>query len=60
MNDNYRPHAAWEAIEEEDERVGAPIDKRTVAMIAGALVVLPFVLYAGSRISSFRCLSACS
>ena len=48
MNDNYRPHAAWEAIEEEEERLGAPIDKRTVAMIAGALVVLPFVLYAGA------------
>ena len=48
MNDNYRPHAAWEAIEEEEERLGAPIEKRTIAMIAGALVVLPFVLYAGA------------
>ncbi len=48
MNDNYRPHAAWEAIEEADERLGAPIEKRTVAMIAVALVVLPFVLYAGA------------
>ena len=59
MNDNYRPHAAWEAIEEEDQRQGAPIEKRTVAMIAAALVVLPFVLYAGAAFS-FRCLSACS
>jgi predicted PurR-regulated permease PerM len=48
MNDNYRPHAAWEAIEEEDERLGAPIGKRTVAMIAVALIILPFVLYAGA------------
>jgi len=48
VNDNYRPHAAWEAIEEEEERLGAPIEKRTIAMIAGALVVLPFVLYAGA------------
>ena len=48
MNDNHRPDAAWEAIEEADERLGAPIEKRTVAMIAVALVVLPFVLYAGA------------
>ncbi len=49
MNDNYRPQAAWEAIEDEDERLGAPIETRTVAMIAGALIVLPFVLYAGAE-----------
>ena len=40
------PDAAPQTAEE--ERLAAPIEKRTVAMISGALIVLPFVLYAGA------------
>ena len=35
-------------VTEEEERLAAPIEKRTIAMVGAALIVLPFVLYAGA------------
>ena len=32
----------------EEERLAAPIEKRTIVMVVAALIVLPFVLYAGA------------
>jgi len=53
MNHTYAPAADAEVPEvtpvtEEEERLAAPIEKRTIAMVGGALIVLPFVLYAGA------------
>lgn len=53
MNDTYAPSAEVEVPDATpqtaaEERLAAPLEKRTVAMIVGALIVLPFVLYAGA------------
>jgi len=50
MNHSYAHYADTESPEAEvvEEELAAPIEKRTVAMIIAALVVLPFVLYAGA------------
>jgi len=50
MNHSYAPYADAESPEVEaiEEEFAAPIEKRTVAMIIAALVVVPFVLYAGA------------
>ncbi len=50
MNHSYAPHAEVESPEVgvADEELPAPIDKRTVAMVIAALIVVPFVLYAGA------------
>jgi predicted PurR-regulated permease PerM len=57
MNESYVPYLDTEADADvpdatpqtaEEERLAAPIEKRTVVMISVALIVLPFVLYAGA------------
>ena len=52
MNESYVPYAEVDVPDAtrqaEEERLAAPIEKRTVAMIVAALIVLPFVLYAGA------------
>ena len=50
MNHSYAHYADTESPEAEvvEEELAAPIEKRTVAMIIAALVVVPFVLYAGA------------
>ena len=61
MNHSYAPYAETELpeveviaeevvapIEKGEEDLAAPIEKRTVAMIVGALIVVPFMLYAGA------------
>jgi predicted PurR-regulated permease PerM len=60
MNQTYAPAADAEIaaadaelaeatpVTEEEERLTAPIEKRTIAMVGAALIVLPFVLYAGA------------
>ena len=50
MNHSYAPYADAESPEVEaiEEELAAPIEKRTIAMIIAALVVVPFVLYAGA------------
>src|SRR5262245_27312941 len=52
MNEIYTPYADVDVPDAtpqtaEEQRLAAPIEKRTVAMISAALIVLPFVLYAG-------------
>lgn len=52
VNDSYAPYADVEIPDAtpqtaEEERLAAPIEKRTIAMICAALIVVPFVLYAG-------------
>jgi len=53
MNDSYAPYVDVDLPDAtpktaEEERPAAPIEKRTVAMVVVALIVLPFVLYAGA------------
>ena len=53
MNESYVPYVEVDVPEAtpqtaEEERLAAPIEKRTVAMVVGALIVVPFVLYAGA------------
>ena len=53
MNETYAPSAEVEVPDTTpqtaaEERLAAPLEKRTIAMIAAALIVLPFVLYAGA------------
>src|SRR4030095_8167794 len=57
MNESYAPSLGTEAGVDapdattqtaEEERLAAPIEKRTIVMVGAALIVLPFVLYAGA------------
>jgi len=53
MNETYAPSVEVEVPDTKpqtaaEERLAAPLEKRTVAMIVAALIVLPFVLYAGT------------
>ena len=53
MNETYAPSVEVEVPDSSpqtaaEERLAAPLEKRTIAMIAAALVVVPFVLYAGT------------
>jgi predicted PurR-regulated permease PerM len=53
MNESYAPYVEVEVPDTTpqtaaEERLAAPLEKRTIAMIVAAMVVLPFVLYAGA------------
>jgi predicted PurR-regulated permease PerM len=53
MNETYAPSVDVEVPDTTpqtaaEERLAAPLEKRTIAMVAAALIVLPFVLYAGA------------